>query len=928
MNHGPPNAPEFLRSPCPNVWDWSDGGDVATWSNGSTAAFASQLALVLERLTMSLQGLPPLTSLLLVLDAAASSATTDYSATVTARLKKVAEHAEQTSLGGIVAMLESLQTLPAELRSGVDAQVALVEYLLVDCPSSLYEASDVSVESVLQWLQLAPDDRPEQTELTFVDETTYLKARNRRTFAALFFMATRPIDGQAIESLRRTGLETLPEPAELETPTTECTGDLLQELREDSQFGNLAHAALAVAATVSLPRRPEDHDVLPAGGVSDISNRGTPEQLLLSELAQEPMAMLARIATGQALYLRRESPPAPRPHSQPVLLEAGIRTWGKRRLQLATLALGVSAAVQRREDVAVRVVTVAGREHWEEDFLTRAGLMTHLGRLPTDVHPGPAIAQWMAEQGADRAGEAMAEPIIVVTANTDADPRFQESMREVPRPYIVLRLEHDDTAQILRRTSLGDERLQQVALADASLGSPTAGGSESRPLFVDLQTSPLRFAYDFGQDWCCVGPRPSLWLVTRDGRLLWYPEAKYGGIEVARGISKQHIRAHHVDTDRLQLVVIPEPDVGFILTANGPRQHAEARVLDLGGLDASAAEVSMTNGAVWFFHDSTLSMFDSATGQFLAREQGAVARVGSNVVRDQKHQLTVKSRAAGHIVSESIANPFADQIGHVIQLPHRGIVAITQDLSLWCWTHPFSQTSSTSQCSTSILTDRGPAIHVATSSDRQRLLFELRPPVRVLRALNGVRGSARYVMLSLKPEPGRVLADGHTVAILSTLEQMALPSRFPAVRKKLLGLQPHRDGLVFFRTPTRSSVQLRVSDNKRHLKLLQFRGSRQADFVEFGESQPLDEDNPAKTPRLRRADLRGGPVWLDSRGLLHFRSNRDDSELTLVLHDDHLAGWSSRWGTFGGPYFIGEANAKPVPPEVVEWLRGFNQDCL
>lgn len=928
MSNSSLNTPEYLRSPCPNVWDWSERGDVATWSDRSTAAFASQLGLVLERLTVSLPGLPPLSSLLLVLQAASSSETTSPQAVTVGRLLAIAELAEQESLGNIASMLQALQALPADVRSGIDAQVALVEYLLADCPASLYEASDVSGQSVLQWLRLDPHDRPLQDQSSFVDETAYLKTRNRRTLASLFFMAARPLDVPAIELLRRTGLETLPEPTEVEPPTLERTGDLLRELRDDQQFGSLAQSALAVAATVSLPRRPQDHDVLPAGGVSDISNRGTPEQLLLSELAQEPMAMLARIATGQALYLRRESPPAPRPHCQPVLLEAGIRTWGKRRLQLATLALGISTALQRRNDVAVRVVTVAGQQHWEENFLSRDGLVEHLERLLTDIHPGPAIAQWLATTNSDKAQEAAAEPIIVVTANTDADPGFQAALRDVPRPYLIIRLEHDDVARILRRTAMGDEQLQHIALADASLGSPDAKRSDARPLFLNLQTSPLRFTYEFQQDWCCVGPNASLWLVTRDARLLWYPEEKYGGIEIVRGIQKRHIRAHQIDGDRLQLVVISEADSGVLLSINGPRQHAAACVLELCGIDGSAASFSLTDDALWVFHAAYLSMLDPATGQLLSRERIVGTKVGANVVLDLENHLTVKSRAAGKIVSNKIANPFGAELGHLIPLPDGESVAVTRDLSQGCLLPPFSASPPSTSFPTSVRTSGGPATYLATSSDQQRLLFELPPSTHVVRALNGVRGTPRYIMLTLAPEPGRVLPWENSVSTYAQLESAALPLRFPAVRKKLVGLQPHPNGLLLFRTHTQASVQLRVSANQRHLKLIQGRDVRNADFVEFDEPQPLDEGGDAKAPRLRRAVLRGGTVWLDSRGLLHLRCHRDGSELTLVLHDDHLAGWSNRWGVFGGPYFIAEDTAKPVPAEVVQWLQSFNLDCL
>jgi hypothetical protein len=52
----------------------------------------------------------------------------------------------------------------------------------------------------------------------------------------------------------------------------------------------------------------------------------------------------------------------------------------------------------------------------------------------------------------------------------------------------------------------------------------------------------------------------------------------------------------------------------------------------------------------------------------------------------------------------------------------------------------------------------------------------------------------------------------------------------------------------------------------------------------------------------------GSLAWLDSRGMLHLKSS-DTSlpEMTLVLRDGALAGWTSEGRTFGMAYFAGEA---------------------
>jgi len=51
----------------------------------------------------------------------------------------------------------------------------------------------------------------------------------------------------------------------------------------------------------------------------------------------------------------------------------------------------------------------------------------------------------------------------------------------------------------------------------------------------------------------------------------------------------------------------------------------------------------------------------------------------------------------------------------------------------------------------------------------------------------------------------------------------------------------------------------------------------------------------------------GSLAWIDSRGMLHLKSSdRSLPEVTLVLHDGVLAGWTSEGRTFGAAYFAGE----------------------
>ena len=87
--------------------------------------------------------------------------------------------------------------------------------------------------------------------------------------------------------------------------------------------------------------------------------------------------------------------------------------------------------------------------------------------------------------------------------------------------------------------------------------------------------------------------------------------------------------------------------------------------------------------------------------------------------------------------------------------------------------------------------------------------------------------------------------------------------------------------------------------------------SRRAEIRRQAARSPRSIPRPrrkASAIRLQVARWEDGSLaWLDSRGMLHLKSSdRSIPEVTLVLRDGALAGWTSEGRTFGMAYFAGE----------------------
>jgi hypothetical protein len=99
---------------------------------------------------------------------------------------------------------------------------------------------------------------------------------------------------------------------------------LLEELADDEELSGFARLTKQLIAAITLPRTLSEPDELQMGGISDITNRGSLDKLLLSELAHDDLTLAVRLAMNEALYMRRESPPVPQARTRSVLIDVSL----------------------------------------------------------------------------------------------------------------------------------------------------------------------------------------------------------------------------------------------------------------------------------------------------------------------------------------------------------------------------------------------------------------------------------------------------------------------------------------------------------------------------------------------------------------------------------------------------------------------------
>ena len=344
-------------------------GEVATWPDGRTIIFRRELFQVLRG--GAAEGLPPLGAVLMLM--AATRQTWGQPPSEVGILSELihfltgcdAPSGSSEVLVGVRETtpqwitevfqgLDRIRAFPANLRSST---VAKAEIVAIVCEGKRLRDRQLDPEAVIRVLERGLPEEIFAPQLPGTGEPNFSIARAvdlldllLRDLRCLHAGLPR-LDAQRLTLRLATGLDDLPVAAKHELSPTEQTRALISSLKDDVELSGVARLALNLMAAVHLPRPMSDREDLPLGGVSDISNRGALDRLLVSELANDDLTLAVRIAVNEALYLRREAPPRNPPRERFVLLDAGIRMWGVPRIFATAVGLALAATADRHTAV-------------------------------------------------------------------------------------------------------------------------------------------------------------------------------------------------------------------------------------------------------------------------------------------------------------------------------------------------------------------------------------------------------------------------------------------------------------------------------------------------------------------------------------------------------------------------------------------------
>lgn len=385
ISAAPHNTPPYYNGLIGYFWQWAEEGSVLEWGDGRTICYSRDLMQVQEDLLE--YGWPPLGSLLLLIGACGEhfewERTTQLLQRTYESLPAVPGNKEAAILSTLT-LLKNISRLPSDLRTG-PARIHLIREVI--------DPRFLHTDSIETWLSLF---RTGQVNYRLEDAPLPDLYRKQwdSDIEPLAVAGRKWEDGNALLRQLQTGLKQTPAAPEIDVPQI-SSDDLLTQMAKDRQLAGLAQLTRRLLAVIRVPMHTARQGALSYGGISDISNRGNYDRLLLSELAQDEELLTARLVNLEALFLQREEPPADPRKTRVLLVDCSVRMWGQPRV--FAFAAALATAQQSATGIHTRCVLLGGEKYFEADLQTLEGVRQAFSWLEPGLHCGAALEKIFPE---------------------------------------------------------------------------------------------------------------------------------------------------------------------------------------------------------------------------------------------------------------------------------------------------------------------------------------------------------------------------------------------------------------------------------------------------------------------------------------------------------------------------------------------------
>jgi hypothetical protein len=427
-------------------WQWEDDQEVIAIPNERTIVYREYITHILEKLTP--QGLPPFGSILLVL-----LATNPDGAQSVAAVYRIVSDALKTTDDAVVSkaisFLRMLNELPPMYREK-EKRILLMQSLFERAHNkmSVWES-----QKYLAQLQVGKIDLGVPMQFSFKTWNS-----DFRTIALLADRFHSPNDIVSNIAGLIPVSDTIATEFDTKLPADKPT-DFVDELIENATTFRVGSLIKRLWGGLNIPLHSNHPSEQPIGGISDLTNKGDFDKLLISEFAYDDISFLSRLANNEALYIHREIPPVHNDFHRVILIDSTLQNWGTPR----TVAFSIMLAIAKhpKTDIPVSAFVLGREKYYPIAHQTIHEVIDSLQLIETGLHCATSLELFLKENGKGKEQEI----ILISTPSTLRQTPLQKVLLDY-QSRIRYQIWVTDQGQVtvLAHQQKGYRQLQQINL--------------------------------------------------------------------------------------------------------------------------------------------------------------------------------------------------------------------------------------------------------------------------------------------------------------------------------------------------------------------------------------------------------------------------------------------------------------------------------
>jgi hypothetical protein len=468
---------DYFQSYNDYFWQWEDNAEAIAIPNHNTIAYRDFVIHIFDKLAP--QGIPPFGALLLAITATNPNG---YASIEVIRhiISKSLNTTDDLILAEAVSFLKILSRVPEQYKTG-NKRLLLLQSIFENCHNI------ISIKGSRRIINDYHNNKHHAADLA--TKKDFNNNNYNRDFRVISLLKSKYEDEHAIIE-KIAGLPEVSEKLLLDEENTSeenTQKDFIQELTDNSKTFYVGALIKQIWGGINIPAHSSKPSEQPIGGISDLSNKGDLNRLLLSEFANEDLVFLSRLANNEALYIQREIPPDNNNQHRIILIDLSLKNWGTPK----TIAFAIMLAIAKHPKTNIQCHAFAlGNAYYPISIENTEGIIEGLQLLDGSLHAANGLNQYLK----DATPQKNTELIFITSTSALREPALLKALNDHQSAINYwIHTDADGSIDIYRKQQKSKKHIQHILLPLEELWTKLPKAAEPIKIPVDEISCPILF---------------------------------------------------------------------------------------------------------------------------------------------------------------------------------------------------------------------------------------------------------------------------------------------------------------------------------------------------------------------------------------------------------------------------------------------------